>query len=201
LQLVLLRLLSKRLAAVNGPLPRRLLTIIAIQFFLGLLKFNLVARFFVFMRDVVTSLIAYSSEGAKFVFGPLGTDKGEKSIGLIVAFQVLPTIIFVASIFAILYYLGVMQAVVKGVSRAMSRFMGSSGAESVSVADSIFMGQTEAPLTIRPFLAEMTRSELMTIMTAGMAHVSGGIMAAYVLMAHVDVVHLLTAVVMTAPGA
>jgi CNT family concentrative nucleoside transporter len=79
--------------------------------------------------------------------------------------------------------------------------MGSSGAESVSVAASIFMGQTEAPLTIRPFLPEMTRSELMTIMTAGMAHVSGGIMAAYVLVAHVDVVHLLTAVVMTAPGA
>ncbi|MGH9429376.1 MAG: NupC/NupG family nucleoside CNT transporter, partial [Terriglobia bacterium] len=100
-----------------------------------------------------------------------------------------------------LYYLGLMQAVVKNVSRAMSRFMGSSGAESVSVAASIFMGQTEAPLTIRPFLAEMTRSELMTVMTAGMAHVSGGIMAAYVLVAHVDVVHLLTAVVMTAPGA
>ncbi len=201
IQLVLLRLFSKRLAAVSGVLPRRLLTIIAIQFFLGLLKFNLVARFFVFMRDVVNRLIAYSSEGATFVFGPLGSDKGEKSLGFILAFQVLPTIIFVASIFAILYYLGLMQAVVKRVSRAMSRFMGSSGAESVSVAASIFMGQTEAPLTIRPFLAEMTRSELMTVMTAGMAHVSGGIMAAYVLVAHVDVVHLLTAVVMTAPGA
>jgi CNT family concentrative nucleoside transporter len=201
LQLVLLRLLSRRLAAVNSALPGRLLTIVAVQFFLGLLKFNLVARFFVFMRDVVNRLIAYSSEGATFVFGPLGSDKGEKSLGFILAFQVLPTIIFVASIFAILYYLGLMQAVVKRVSRAMSRFMGSSGAESVSVAASIFMGQTEAPLTIRPFLAEMTRSELMTVMTAGMAHVSGGIMAAYVLVAHVDVVHLLTAVVMTAPGA
>ena len=201
LQLVLLRLFSKRLATVGGVLPRRLLTIVALQFFLGLLKFNLVARFFVFMRDVVNRLIAYSSEGASFVFGPLGADKGEKSLGFIFAFQVLPTIIFVASIFAILYYLGLMQAVVRRVSRAMSRFMGSSGAESVSVAASIFMGQTEAPLTIRPFLAEMTRSELMTVMTAGMVHVSGGIMAAYVLVAHVDVVHLLTAVVMTAPGA
>ena len=201
LQLVLLRLFSKRTAAVNPALPRRLLTIIAIQFLLGLLKFNLVARFFVFMRDVVAHLIAYSSEGATFVFGPLGAPNGERSVGFILAFQVLPTIIFVASIFAILYYLGLMQAVVKSVSRIMSRFMGSSGAESVSVAASIFMGQTEAPLTIRPFLAEMTRSELMTVMTAGMAHVSGGIMAAYVLVAHVDVVHLLTAVVMTAPGA
>ena len=201
LQLVLLRIFSKRLVGASSALPRRLLILIAIQFLLGLLKFNLVARFFVFMRDVVNRLIAYSSEGASFVFGPLGSDKAEKSLGFVFAFQVLPTIIFVASIFAILYYLGLMQAVVKKVSRVMSRFMGSSGAESVSVAASIFMGQTEAPLTIRPFLAEMTRSELMTVMTAGMAHVSGGIMAAYVLVAHVDVVHLLTAVVMTAPGA
>jgi len=83
----------------------------------------------------------------------------------------------------------------------MNRFMGASGAESTSVAASIFMGQTEAPLTIRPFLPEMTMSELMTIMTAGMAHISGGIMAAYVLVAKVDVIHLLTAVIMTAPGA
>ena len=200
-QLVLLRVFSKCLAAVNPALTRRLLILIAIQFLLGLLKFNLIARFFVFMRDVVNRLIAYSSEGASFVFGPLGSDKAEKGLGFVFAFQVLPTIIFVASIFAILYYLGLMQSVVTSVSRVMSRFMGSSGAESVSVAASIFMGQTEAPLTIRPFLPEMTRSELMTVMTAGMAHVSGGIMAAYVLVAQVDVVHLLTAVVMTAPGA
>ena len=126
LQLVLLRLVSKRLAAVNNTLPGRLVIIVAIQFFLGLLKFNLVARFFAFMRDVVNRLIAYSSEGATFVFGPLGSDKGEKSLGFILAFQVLPTIIFVASIFAILYYLGLMQVVVKHVSRAMSRFMGTS---------------------------------------------------------------------------
>ncbi|MBM3804178.1 MAG: NupC/NupG family nucleoside CNT transporter [Acidimicrobiia bacterium] len=200
-QLVPLRLLTKRLTAIDPRLPRRLLAVVAIEFFLGALKFNLVARFFAFMREVVNRLIAYSSDGATFVFGALGSEKGEKSLGFVFAFQVLPTIIFVASIFAILYYLGLMQAVVKNVSRVMSRFMGSSGAESVSVAASIFMGQTEAPLTIRPFLAEMTRSELMTVMTAGMAHVSGGIMAAYVLVAHVDVVHLLTAVVMTAPGA
>ena len=113
----------------------------------------------------------------------------------------LPTIIFIASIFAVLYYLGVMQVVVRFFAKMMSRFMGASGAESTSVAASIFMGQTEAPLTIRPFLAEMTMSELMTIMTAGMAHISGGIMAAYVLVAKVDVIHLLTAVIMTAPGA
>ncbi len=200
LQLVLVRLFSRQLAALNSSLPGRILGLIGLEFLLGLLKFNLIARFFAFMREVVNRLISYSAEGAEFVFGALSSERGEKSIGFVFAFQVLPTIIFVASIFAILYYLGVMQAVVRRVSRVMSRFMGSSGAESVSVAASIFMGQTEAPLTIRPFLAEMTRSELMTIMTAGMAHVSGGIMAAYVLVAHVDVVHLLTAVVMTAPG-
>jgi len=94
-----------------------------------------------------------------------------------------------------------MQLVVRFFAMPMSRFMGASGAESTSVAASIFMGQTEAPLTIRPFLQEMTMSELMTIMTAGMAHISGGIMAAYVLVAKVDVIHLLTAVIMTAPGA
>jgi concentrative nucleoside transporter, CNT family len=101
----------------------------------------------------------------------------------------------------VLYYVGVMQLVVTFFAKLMSRFMGASGAESTSVAASIFMGQTEAPLTIRPFLPEMTMSELMTIMTAGMAHISGGIMAAYVLIAKVDVIHLLTAVIMTAPGA
>src|SRR5207244_4476275 len=94
-----------------------------------------------------------------------------------------------------------MQLVVHFFAKLMTRFMGASGAESTSVAASIFMGQTEAPLTIRPFIASMTMSELMTIMTAGMAHISGGIMAAYVLVAKVDVIHLLTAVIMTAPGA
>ncbi len=176
-------------------------TFLGIQVFFGIVRYDVLARFLVLMRQIVNRLIAYSGEGARFVFGSLGTDQGEKSVGFVFAFQVLPTIIFVASIFAVLYYLGIMQVVVKWVSRVMIRFMGTSGAESVSVAASIFMGQTEAPLTIRPYLAEMTKSELMTIMTAGMAHVSGGIMAAYVLVARVDVAHLLTAVIMTAPGA
>ena len=171
------------------------------QVLCGVVRFDLIARFLVLMRQIVNQLIAYSREGASFVFGSLAVEQGEKSVGFVFAFQVLPTIIFVASIFAMLYYLGIMQFVVKGVSRVMTRLMGSSGAESLSVAASIFMGQTEAPLTIRPYLSEMTNSELMTIMTAGMAHVSGGIMVAYVLVAHVDIVHLLTAVIMTAPGA
>jgi len=167
---------------------------------LGLLRGNLVGASFDKMRIVVEHLMAYAHEGASFVFGTLSDGPGSK-VGMVFAFAVLPTIIFVASIFAILYYIGVMQWVVSAAARAMGRFLKVSGAESVSVAASILMGQTEAPLTIRPFLARMTRSELMVVMTAGMAHVSGSIMVAYVQVAHVDIVHLLTAVIMTAPGA
>jgi CNT family concentrative nucleoside transporter len=165
----------------------------------GMLWGNLVGRSFDRMRQVVEHLMAYGAEGARFVFGNLANPAG--SIGLVFAFVVLPTIIFVASIFAVLYYLGVMQWVVGATARAMGRLLKVSGGESVSVAASILMGQTEAPLTVRPFLARFTRSELMTIMTAGMAHVSGSIMVAYVQIAKVDIVHLLTAVIMTAPGA
>src|SRR5229473_2645085 len=164
------------------------------------LAYNLLAFLFQNLKEVVTRLISYTGEGSKFVFGALG-DPANTNIGFVFACRVLPTIIFIASIFAVLYYLGIMQVVVRFFAKLMSRFMGASGAESLSVAASIFMGQTEAPLTIRPFLDDMTMSELMTIMTAGMAHVSGAIMAAYVLVAKVDVIHLLTAVIMTAPGA
>lgn len=148
----------------------------------------------------VTRFLGYSIEGAKFVFGPLGTPPGEPgSLGFFFVFQVLPTIIFISAFFALMYYLGVMQLIIKGFAWVMTRVMGISGAESLNVAASIFMGQTEAPLTIRPFLPECTRSELMTIMTAGMAHVSGGIMAAYILYG-IKAEHLLSAVIMTAPG-
>src|SRR4051812_39883502 len=164
------------------------------------LSYSLLAFLFENLKEVVTQLISYTGEGSKFVFGALG-DTANTNVGFVFATMVLPTIIFIASIFAILYYLGVMQVVVRFFAKLMSRFMGASGAESLSVAASIFMGQTEAPLTIRPFIEGMTMSELMTIMTAGMAHISGGIMAAYVLVAKVDVIHLLTAVIMTAPGA
>jgi concentrative nucleoside transporter, CNT family len=145
----------------------------------------------------VTKLLSYSYYGSEFVFGELG--KQNSSLGTIFAFQVLPTIIFIASLFALLYYLGVMQVIIRGAAWAMQRIMGASGAESLNVAASIFMGQTEAPLTIRPFLPDLTLSELMTVMTSGMAHVSGGIMAAYIAFG-VDAKHLLTAVIMTAPG-
>ncbi len=148
----------------------------------------------------VNQLFGYVQAGTTFMFGPLGRATGEGSLGSVFAFQVLPIIIFIASFFAILYYLGVMQFVVRLMAIAMQKVMGVSGAESLNVAASIFMGQTEAPLTIKPFLDGLTESELFVVMTAGMAHVSGSVMAAYVMVAHVDITHLLTAVIMTAPA-
>ena len=196
LALMVSPLLLKRFAAIDN---KRLNWSVFALAFLAVLRGNLVGATFDRMRQVVESLMAYAREGATFVFGSLANPGG--SAGMVFAFVVVPTIIFVASIFAVLYYLGVMQWVVGAFARAISRFLKVSGAESVSVAASILMGQTEAPLTIRPFLARLTRSELMVVMTAGMAHVSGAIMVAYVQVAHVDIVHLLTAVIMTAPGA
>src|ERR1700689_2282005 len=143
--------------------------------------------FFFRLGNAVNHLLAYAFEGSSFVFGELG--KQNSSIGFIFAFQGLPTIIFIASLFALLYYLGVMQVIIRAAAWIMQRIMGASGAESLNVAASIFMGQTEAPLTIRPFLPDLTLSDLMTVMTSGMAHVSGGIMAAYVIMGGVEIKH------------
>jgi CNT family concentrative nucleoside transporter len=143
-------------------------------------------------------LLDFSYAGSVFVFGELG--KQQSSLGLIFAFQVLPTIIFIAAFFAVLYHLGVMQLIIRAGAWVMTRVMGASGAESLNIAASIFMGQTEAPLTIRPFLPELTQSELMCVMTSGMAHISGGMMAAYIRVGGADAKSLLTAVIMTAPG-
>jgi CNT family concentrative nucleoside transporter len=160
---------------------------------------------------LINRLLDFAFVGSSMVFGPLGdktvwprimtTVLGPEGAqySVLFAFQVLPTIIFIAALFAILYYFGVMQVVVRLFAMMMRRVMKASGAESLNVAASIFMGQTEAPLTIRPFLARMTESELMTVMTSGMAHISGGIMAAYILFG-IEAKHLLTAVIMTAPG-
>lgn len=148
------------------------------------------------ISGVITGLLAHSADGSGLVFGYLGIPSNPLSV---FAFAVLPTIIFVSAFFAMLYHLGVMQQIIKVVARVMQWTMGTSGAESTNVAASIFMGQTEAPLTIRPFLSGATRSELMTIMTSGMAHVSGGIMAAYILFG-INAKDLLSAVIMTAPG-
>jgi len=151
---------------------------------------------FRWIGEKITQLLGFARFGSSFVFGELGTPGNTVAT---FAFQVLPTIIFIAALFAILYYMGVMQLLVLGFAKVMTRFMGASGAESLNVAASIFMGQTEAPLTIKPFLSSMTRSELMTVMTSGMAHISGGMMAAYIAFG-IEARHLLTAVIMTAPG-
>lgn len=148
----------------------------------------------------VTAVLHFSYAGSSFVFGKIGAPGGgDTNIGVVFAFQILPAIIFVSALFAIMYYVGIMQLVVRAMAVVMNKLMKASGAESTDVAASIFMGQTEAPLTIRPFLGTLTRSELMTVMTAGMAHVSGSIMAAYIAFG-VEARHLLTAVIMTAPG-
>jgi CNT family concentrative nucleoside transporter len=144
----------------------------------------------------VTRLLDFSFAGSQFIFGELGRKMSPQ--GFIFAFQVLPTIIFISAFFAVLYHFGIMQFVIKQFAKVM-KLMGASGAESLDVAASVFMGQTEAPLSIRPFLPSLTRSELMTVMTAGMAHVSGGIMGAYILYG-IEAKHLLSAVIMTAPG-
>jgi len=147
--------------------------------------------------DAVNKLLDYSFYGSAFIFGALG--QKNSPMGFYFAFQVLPTIIFIAALFALLYYYGVMPFIVKQAAKVMTKLMAASGAESLNIAASIFMGQTEAPLTIRPYLPDVTRSELMCIMTSGMAHVSGGIMAAYIAFG-VSAKHLITAVIMTAPG-
>ena len=146
----------------------------------------------------VSAMLNYAEAGSQFVFGPLGIKSG--AFGVVFAFQVLPIVIFIASFFSIMYYLGIMQVIVRAMAVVMLKVMGASGAESTNVAASIFMGQTEAPLTIKPFIEGMTESELFTIMVSGMAHVSGAVMAAYVKIAGVEIQHLLTAVIMTAPA-
>ncbi|MHC5541762.1 NupC/NupG family nucleoside CNT transporter, partial [Singulisphaera rosea] len=148
--------------------------------------------------DVVKEVLACGLKGSEFVFGPKLVDAGGPA-GFVFAFRVLPIVIFVSALFAVLYHLRVMQIVVRMFGWVMVHTMGTSGAESLNVAASLFLGQTEAPLTIRPYLPKLTRSELLTVMTSGMAHVSGGTMAAY-FASGIEARHVLTAVIMTAPG-
>ncbi|HUN83479.1 MAG TPA: nucleoside transporter C-terminal domain-containing protein [Terracidiphilus sp.] len=161
------------------------------------LRFDFGQRAMYWAGGVVTQMLSATAAGTSVLFGKLGTP--DTSLGSIFAFQVLPTIIFISAFFAVLYHIGVMQIIIRGLAWVMLKTMRISGAESMNVAASIFMGQTEAPLTIRPFLSKATRSELMTIMTSGMAHVSGGIMAMYISQG-IEARHLLSAVIMTSPG-
>ncbi|TAK55377.1 MAG: NupC/NupG family nucleoside CNT transporter [Bacteroidetes bacterium] len=168
------------------------------------------------LGGAIVSLLGFTIEGAKFVFGNLAINSGQGSLGFFFAFQVLPTIIFVSSLTSVLYYLGILQRVVQVMAWAMARLMGTSGAESLSNTANIFVGQTEAPLLIKPYVATMTQSELLTIMIGGMATIAGGVMAAYIQMLgqsfadaqHVDLatgqlkfaVQLLAASTMAAPA-
>jgi len=170
--------------------------ILQFLFAIFVLRFSFGRNLLEWAGNGVDKFLQYSFAGSQMVFGELGRKGGQ--FGLIFAFQVLPTVSFISAFFAVLYHYGVMQFIIRQMAKVMIR-MGASGAESLDVAASIFMGQTEAPLTIRPYLPSLTRSELMTVMTAGMAHVSGGIMGAYILYG-VEAKHLLSAVIMTAPG-
>ncbi len=141
------------------------------------------------MKDVidgigagVVALLNYTMVGAQFVFGNLAVNSGSNSLGFFFAFQVLPTIIFVSALTSLLYYLGILQAVVKVMARVMVKLLGTSGAESLSNTANIFVGQTEAPLLIRPYIGTMTNSEILTIMVGGMATIAGGVMASYIQM-------------------
>lgn len=137
--------------------------------------------FFYWVSGFFVLLLNFTTEGAKFVFGTLAVSPGQDgSLGMFFAFQVLPTIIFFASLMSILYYLGIMQRIVQGMAWIMAKFMGTSGAETLSCTANIFVGQTEAPLMIKPFIKGMTRSEILTIMIGGMATIAGGVMAAYI---------------------
>ena len=148
-------------------------------------------------RVAFQGILDYTNEGSAFIFGSL-TDVPRS--GFIFAFLVLPTIIFMSSLMSVLYHIGIMQKVVEFTAKIMMKVMGTSGAESLSAAANIFVGQTEAPLVVKPFVEKMTKSELMALMTGGMATVAGGVLAAYVGMG-VDAGHLLAASVMSAPAA
>ncbi|MGA2632624.1 MAG: nucleoside transporter C-terminal domain-containing protein [Terracidiphilus sp.] len=200
-----LGILAVLLAAYLGSTDRKRIRWRTVAWGLGLqllfafivLRLSYGAQALQWAGEVVKSILASTYAGTKVLFGPLGIPTG--SLGSIFAFQVLPTIIFISALFAVLYHIGLMQIVIRCMAWLMLKTMRISGAESMNVAASIFMGQTEAPLTIRPFLAKATRSELMTIMTSGMAHVSGGIMAMYIAQG-IAPQHLLAAVIMTSPG-
>jgi CNT family concentrative nucleoside transporter len=181
---------------------------LSLQFLFALfvLRFSFGQQAMAWAGDVVNKMLSATTAGSRILFGELGLPNAgafgkviAPSSGSIFAFQVLPTIIFISAFFAVMYHIGLMQQIIRAFAWVMLKTMRISGAESMNVAASIFMGQTEAPLTIRPFLSKATRSELMTIMTSGMAHVSGGIMAMYISQG-IEAKHLLSAVIMTSPG-
>jgi CNT family concentrative nucleoside transporter len=183
---------------------------VALQAVFGLLviKVTFVAEIFNTVSRGFVTFLDFSRAGANFLFADLALPDGPKSMGVIFAFQILPTVIFFSTVSAGLYYLGVLQKIVYGIAWVMARTMRLSGAESLSAAGNIFLGQTEAPLLVRPFIARMTYSELMCLMTGGMATIAGGVLAAYVaflggtdpVQKAIYAAHLLSASIMNAPA-
>lgn len=178
---------------------KTVLTGVGLQVVLGLiiLKTGWGRLFFEGAKDFFNAILNYTTEGSKFIFGSLATpDK----FGFIFATMVLPTILFMSALMSVLYHLGVMQKLVEWMAKLMMKVMGTSGSESLSAAANIFVGQTEAPLVVKPYIKTMTKSEIMSLMTGGMATVAGGVLAAYVGLG-IDAGHLLAASVMSAPAA
>lgn len=157
--------------------------------------------FFVLLSDGVGKFLEFTRAGGEFVFGGLANQETMSKVfpgGFVFAFMGLPTIIFVASFFSVLYYLGVLQLIVRGMAHAMMSLMETSGAETLSAAADVFMGNTEAPLTVKPYVARMTDSELLSVLVCGLGTISGGMMAVYIGIG-ADAVAILTTSVMAAP--
>ena len=183
---------------------------LSLQFILafGVLRVEWVKSFFNVLGGFFTAVLEFTESGSAFLFGNL-INVTEPAIGYVFAFQILPTIVFFSALTSILYYLGVVQKIVSGLAWLLTKTLKISGAESLSVAGNIFLGQTEAPLLIKAYLAKMNRSEVMLVMTGGMATVAGGVLASYVgFLGGTDpelrlsfARHLIAASVMAAPGA
>ncbi|MBI4040722.1 MAG: NupC/NupG family nucleoside CNT transporter [Deltaproteobacteria bacterium] len=196
-------LLSNNRAAIN---VRLVISGIALQlvFALFILKTSVGAWFFNQIANTITSLLAFTDQGTAFLFGNMLTDP--KTFGFIFALKVLPLIIFVSSLTAVLYYFGILQRVVGAMAWVMSRVMKTSGTESLAAAANTFVGQTEAPLFIRPYISNMTNSELMALMVGGFATIAGAVMVTYAAFIaeaglHAGAGHLLAASVISAPAA
>jgi CNT family concentrative nucleoside transporter len=194
---------STNVRAVNA---RTVIAGFLLQLFLAvmILQVRPVRDAFEWMGGVAKQFLSFSSKGGEFVFGPLVNvpaikDNLHVESGVVFAFIVLPTVVFVSSVFTVLYHLGILQLVVRGFAKVMRWVMGTSGAETLSVTANVFLGQTEAPLIVKPFIARMTRSELLALMIGGMAHISGALMAVYIGMG-ANAVAILATSVMAAPA-
>jgi concentrative nucleoside transporter, CNT family len=202
---------TDRRAAFN---PRILIWGLVLQLVMAVLTLRtpLGARLFLAANAAADAFVGFTEAGVRFVFGswpavtvvaqPAASGEGTEPVvvGFVLAVKVLPIIVFVATVMAILYYLGIMQRIVGLLARALSRIMGVSGAEALSTIGDVFLGMTEAPLLVRPYVARMTESELFTVMTAGMATIAGSVLVAYTAMG-IDAGYLVTASFMSAPAA